>query len=555
MTVITITTAAVLLPDTALPLDGAVLRLDETGWPYGTATLEIPAGDAALRAALDPRVQLPRIRFTGTRDLGGQSRTFDLDVREVAENSKDGTWSISLGSGDAAAADWSSPVQAGGGTTIRDVIANLTTGAGTPGPGSSLGGIAATPAWDAPIVVSADAENSWTDPRLVTLALTGGGCTAARSGSWPGIVGGVTLQSWRLTSPTTSDSFLKLHPAETGMNGFAVGERWIISADLNIEVTQAGTVHYRARRLVALLVVNGVTQEISSQQVTGGIAGQTGRAVLDLTIPLGTTAVFIRAYHGTTVGTVRWAKIRVSRVDVADFRFIPAPLDHGGIRYDVFFTGATPDTAAYDYGWTSTADASSSRRKALTDVRPEAVWRQGGELGWPKIVALLQTKGWRLICDEQRVWSIRADTDTVPGLLTLADTTALIDADTIVSRNGDEWFDSARVIYEWDVAGVKQTVTEMFVPKDEDGDPIPMTKVRTITVPTPFPGPGRAKAIVERAARRGRRITTTSIIDWAVTPSQAAQITIGGTTYVGRVQRVEWDLTNATMRCEIAIGA
>ncbi|MBS1674670.1 MAG: hypothetical protein JSS74_11990, partial [Actinobacteria bacterium] len=521
---------------------------------YATADLEIPAGDDTLRAALDPLQQpQPRISIAVTRDLGAQARTFDLGVREILETASGRTWRIRLASDEAAAAEWSSPQEIGGGTTIRAVIANMTSGTGTgsPGPGTS---IAATPAWDADVNVTADAENAWTDPRLVTLALTGGGCTATRSGSWPGVENGVTLQSWRLSAPTSSDSFLRLHADEASLNGHAVGERWMYSADLNIEVTQSGTGHYRARRLVAFLVVNGTTQEVQSQEVTLGTAGQTDRAVLEFTVPLGTTAVFVRAYHGYTVGTVRWGKIRASRIDASPHRFIPIPLDPGKVRYDWFFTGSDTDTALYDYGWTGKADESASRRRALTDIRPEAVWREAGELGWPKIAALLQTKGWRLVCDETRTWTIRDDTDTTPGTLVLKDTTAIIDADTTTSRDDDTWFDSARVIYAWESGGIPYTITEMYVPR-EDGDYLPMTKTRTIQVDGPYPGPGRAKAAVQRAQRRGRRITTRSLTDWTVTPSQAGEITIGTTVSTGRVQRVEWDLADDSMRCEIAIGA
>lgn len=502
-------------------VDGS-LTVDALGIPFASADLTVSLPDLAALEALDPR-SASRVEITAARD-GGSPRVFDLGIRDRAVSQKSMQASLSLASDEALADDFKpvtddlAPLSHQ--TSLRGIVDYVL---GTAIPGAHL---EASPAHDADMTTSTDAENTARDPRAMG-AFVGGGCTVATDGVWPGMIDGVPHKSVWMHTPTSSDSYAYLL-GPGSMNGMNPGETWVFSATGRVHLPQGGTIHARARRLVVFMDVGGY---VSAQSAAFPTDGTPARVSVEVTIPTGCREVFLRAYHGATSGEVKWSQFRFSRKS-----------DQPGVDDTTYFWGGKPDTTAYDYSWVGDPDNSASKRRAVLDRKPELLVWKAGVSAMEFLHPLVQVNGLRLICDERRRWTLRDENYTAPGSLALRYGVNLVDGEDKISRDDDTWYDGAIVRYRWtDYTGTTQERTDTHL---EPG----ATRVVLIEKTTPYPGPGLAAYLVRRALQRGREVTATAVADWTATAEQPVSITLAGAPIqIGATQKVTFDLSTDEM--------
>lgn len=211
-----------------------------------------------------------------------------------------------------------------------------------------------------------------------------------------------------------------------------------------------------------------------------------------------------------------------------------------GIVAPDWYDGSTADTADYDFAWTGTANASNSTRTLLVDApEPEAlVWRAGVS-AMDFLRPLLMRSGFRLVCDEERRWTIRTANYRASGSQTYRYAANIKAADETLSREADDWFDAAVYEYVWTGRdGIERRRTDAFALTT------PPAKVMHVEVAdTPYPGAGRAESIVRRAQGRGRTITATSTPTWDERADQSLSVILeGAPIQTGIANSVRFDL-------------
>lgn len=138
---------------------------------------------------------------------------------------------------------------------------------------------------------------------------------------------------------------------------------------------------------------------------------------------------------------------------------------------------------------------------------------------------LLQAVGLRLVCDEQRRWTLRNDEYRAAGAQAWRYGVNITAADEQLSRDDDSWFDAAVYSYEWtDDAGVPQSRTDAY-----SLIPSPSKVLRVELRDIPYPGPGRAEHMVQRAQGKGRSVTVSGIPTWTEETDQPLSILLDGT--------------------------
>jgi len=169
-------------------------------------------------------------------------------------------------------------------------------------------------------------------------------------------------------------------------------------------------------------------------------------------------------------------------------------------------------------------------------------WRPGVS-AWDYAAGMVQQIGYRLWCDEFRVWHLHADQPTPAGSAVVLDSSVNIEtAVDRISRDA-EYYTGAIVTYEWsDAAGATQKAYDLawFPP----GPP----RLYSITYNRPYPGPGAANRIARTMRTRGHEIDLTAISDYDVTPGRPLTIALPSTPVQGGVtSAVTWSLPAATM--------
>lgn len=164
-----------------------------------------------------------------------------------------------------------------------------------------------------------------------------------------------------------------------------------------------------------------------------------------------------------------------------------------------------------------------------------ALWAPGQE-AWDYLISLVQAAGFRLYCDERRIWHLVESTFTQPGLAELWSVGTIKAADDNVSRDGDLWYDAVVVKYTWtDELGA---TIEAFDTASVEG----FSKVRLVEIESNYPGPGAAQGILDRGLARGRQLDVTTVSNYMVQPSMACDIYITGTpTENVYIKAVSWN--------------
>lgn len=508
---------------TVLSVLGGDVTLDAGVWPHVQGTIRVPA-DAAVLPLLDPREDA-RVRIVVDREPGAQHRVFDLAVRRRGVSQSSGEVTLPLASDEALLADYRpladdlTPLthQA----SLRAVV-NYVLGAAIPG-----AELEASPAVDGDLTTYTDAENAFRDPRASS-SYFGAACSIGKDATWPAAVLGVPHWSIWMHTPTGSDSYAYLLPTGS-MNGMQPGETWVLSATGRVHIPQGGTVDARARRLVFFMDVGGY---VIAQSPALPADGTPARVSVEVTLPQGCREIFARAYHGATAGEVKWSQFRLTKKSTQP-----------GVNDAEYFWGGQPDTAVYDYSYAGDPDVSVSKRRAIIDRKPELlVWRAGTS-AIDFLHPLVQVHGLRLVCDEQRRWTLRPADYTAPGVVNIRYGVNMIDGDDTISRDDTTWFDAAIVRYRWtDYAGVQQERVDAYA---EPG----ATRAVEIVKNSPWPGVGFAEYAVKRALQRGREVTGTTVADWSVHAEQPIVVTLNGApTQVGLTQAVTFTFDDDRMR-------
>lgn len=537
MTVTTPVLAATVGGVALSPKRGGGVTFDTSRAPHVQATLPV-ALDPATLAALDPRQSPPpRVQITS----GG--RMFDLGVRERPVDHREGVVGLTLASDEALLSDYAPLTDDesayGYQASLRGVV-NYVLGKAIPG-----AALEASPAVDADATVYAAAVNLALDPRVVSLSsYSPVACTRIADTTFPGPQAGVGHQGVHLHTPTSTDSFVEMYLSSP----MVAGKTYTISASGSVRATVGGTATARSRRIVVFYRVGaGPYLEVASPAVPTTVrTGTAGtRVSVTVTLPPGTTSALVRLYHGHTSGTISWGLPRVSE------QTAPGPHNTD------YFCGALPATTHYEYAWDGTADASASRRKLLIDAAaPDALWWRAGVNALRFLAPLLQAKGLRLVCDEQRRWTLRGEDYEAPGALALRVGVNIVEADEKISRDDEFWFDARVTRYRWtDQDGVQQERADAYALNT------PYTRLTTLDIDAPYPGPGRSEYAVRRAQGLGREVVATAQAIWTATVEQVVSVVLDGApTQIGTARAVAFDfdtdrMTITTRTTDTPVGA
>jgi hypothetical protein len=511
-------------PDQDLSVKGGRVTLDAGRAPHVEASLEIsiPSFGAAV-LGLDPRLNARvRIEADATFPTITQHREFDLGVRDRTIRHADAVLSVSLASDEALLNDYAPltddealfPLQG----SLRDVV-NYALDVAIPG--ASL-----EPGPDADVTTYGDATNLIPDPSNEGdgSIFIGSDCTLdLNDTSWA--AHGAT--SVNLYSPIDSDAFVYVGGDTGEMRlGMSAGRTYVLSATGRVKVALSGAEDVHARRLTAwyyLPTANSYTPVVS--EPIPATVGTPERVSVRFTIPQDATEAFIRAYHGHAAGEIQWDAFRLT-----EFTGDPGDTD--------YFDGGTTDTDGYVYAWTGDVNASTSVRTAIIDRHPESLLWRAGVPAYEFLNPIVQAAGLRLVCDENRQWTLRDEGHRAPGSLSIRHAVNLHDGSDSISRDSGLWFDARVTRYTWiDRNGMTQERADAYALTD------PYTRLTTLDVSAPYPGPGRSEYAVRRAQGRGREITATSVSDWRSHAEQAMTIVLEGTPILtGIAQSVEFDL-------------
>ncbi|SDP07309.1 hypothetical protein SAMN04487788_1946 [Microbacterium testaceum StLB037] len=528
MTVSTHTYTAVVVgtPNRDLSIRGGGVTLDTSRAPFVTGTIQVAMPGTVTLAALDVRTSPPpRILITATSVIDGvtQTRVFNLTLRDRVIAFRDGTIGLPVSSDEALVLDHAPLADDEALFTrqgsLRSIVAYVL---GKAIPGATL---AAGP--DQAVSVYADATNEMINP-AAAVDLTGWNATNLNTFTR------ATVQAWAANSNQTAfnlrgtantDSYIDTAFAAPGM----AGRNYLLRA--RQRTTGIALPSANAGRLRVFYSTNGgVTYWPLADAYGTSAANTTADVSMRVGFPIGTTHIIVRAYHGfNNDQSVLWSDFRLS-----EYTGDPTDL--------AYFDGNTPGTTGYLYTWNGAAGLSITRRRALISRDPEALLWKAGQSGLRLLASLVQALGLRLVCDETRTWSLRAEGYAAPGALAIRHGVNLIDADDSISRDGESWFDAAVTVYRW---------TDRNGDRQERRDTYAMagySRLRTFEREMPYPGPGFSQYAVRRAQGRGREVTAAAVADWRAQAEQAITVVLeGAPIQTGQTSRVDFSFDRDEM--------
>lgn len=179
----------------------------------------------------------------------------------------------------------------------------------------------------------------------------------------------------------------------------------------------------------------------------------------------------------------------------------------------------------------------------FTGRLPELFTWKAGQSAIAFLQTLLQSQGLRLVCDEERQWTLRDEAWESPGTLALREPVNIHTAGETISRDTGLWRDAHVTRYRWsDASGAQQEEVDAYALVT------PWSRLTLLEVDGVYPGPGRSEYIVRRAQGVGREVTVSTTSNWAADAEQPLQIIINGVpAQVGKVQSLSFDLSDDTM--------
>lgn len=558
MTVTTHTYTATLPGAVPVPITGGTLSCDSARAPHVEGDLDVPMPGEWTTATitdpltgqpldvprwtpapgildeLDPRTSpAPRVTLT-TGVEGGTPRTWNLHVRDRDIDYRVGSVRIRLASDEglledyAPLADDDTPFDLA--SSLRDVVDYVL---GEAIPGAAL---EATPAIDADVTPRWEQTNLILNPSGQNgttgwVTSTSGGVAGSLS---TGGVGGSTISDAEGANPPT---YVRLSVTATGTGN---------------ALLRYGTPNVTAGRLYTF---SAWLYQSSGSAVDLGMVGfrfitDTGATTADpsvhATIPAATwtkvSATVVAPPNTTSV--YLYAGVQGGAMPAGTFVGVTGAVLAEGVRNDRWFDGNRPDEATYTYDWTPDAGTTPSIRVPVGDaIDPEALTWKAGQTAMEFLQPLVQSRGYRLVCDEQRRWTLRDETYTAPGQLNLREGVNLVAADDSISRDSGIWFDARVTKYVWtDRYGNTQERTDSYAAQT------PYTRLSTVEVNSAYPGPGRSEYAVRRAQGVGREVATTSVSRYTATAEQPVSVTVPNSpAQVGTVRAVEFDLSTDEM--------
>ena len=519
-------------------VDGSI-TLDSAGFPHVTGDVSFSMPDAAQLALLDPR-EGARVEVTAIRD-GGTPRVFNLGVREVTPDRASGTVRVSLASDEALLADCAQLIDDAGAWSrqgsLRSVCSYVL---------GKIGAVLQPGTADANVTAFWSVTNLITNPNVRGVVgnwIAGGaaGTLARMTGLTGGPVPGVTTYT---------------RTTWTGNSGSGQGGAYGQTGTVAPVVTARPFTTYRLAVWVRANVAKAVRLSVQifaedGSVLNGGldIASATPTAntwtLLEgtFTTPANAAKLGVFTYcqagvqwaAGNTYDTLGWVlhEAVAPYLDGGVLRSLPVPA----------FDAATTD-ANYIYEASGAAHVSASTRRPFPIERdPQALIWRAGQSAMDFLHNLLTAAGLRLVCDEQRRWTLRDASYVADGSQTYRHAANIITARERLSREAEDWYDGAVVEYVWaDRDGAEQRRTDTFALTATP------TKVTRREVAAPYPGPGRAENAVRRASRRGREVTVSAVPTWLEHTDQMLSILLDGTpVQTGVAAQVEFNLDEDTV--------
>lgn len=226
-------------------------------------------------------------------------------------------------------------------------------------------------------------------------------------------------------------------------------------------------------------------------------------------------------------------------------------IETDGSSWITWFQGDTvPGSTGYVYGWSGTANASSSTRTPVTERDSESLlWKQT-DVADAFLRPILEATGLRLFQNEVGVFTLADNGYKVPGQVVMQQGSTLYGGQesSSVLDEGEDGFplnaDAVIVTYAWtDALGVSRTATDFAKAAATYSRPYVLEKTDT-----PYPGPGQAKFLLTRLLARKRQIDTVGRPDWSARPGMSAVVSLPHrATATGYVQALVFDLGAATM--------
>lgn len=513
----------------ALDLDNpGDVSLDASRIPHVQATITITA-DAALLDRIDPRAGR-RVVIEARRD-DDTPRVFNLAVRRVVPDHATGTATVTLASDEALAADYAPLTQdrapRAHEASLR-AVCNYVLG--------KIGASLAPGATDANVTAQWALDNLAIDPRSTTttsVAFGGATATLANTTGISSVLGtgtttcatatltavASTWAEWRKTAsvrPGEVYSFRVAGRFSIAGGGAAVRSAWarifwldkdgnplgeVAGPTVTMSDPGAGSSPWAWLTLENVKAPSGATQARLIMRVAGPLAA------------------------GSTLEATCWQLVQSDEL-VA------------------YFDGYTINDAIYAYTWTGDANLSTSHREPTIERDPDSLVWQPGQSVLDFLAPLLKANGLRLVCDEERVWTLRDAKYQAAGSsawrwgvnLTRLEDEISIDTD-------DGWFDAAVYTYRWTGRdGIYRVRRDTFALT-----PTPR-KVAPVELTDPWPGPGRAEAMVRRAQDRGRVTTVAGIPMWTERAEQLLSIAReDGSTLKGTIGAVTFNLGDDTL--------
>lgn len=505
----------------ALKLETGNVALDGSRIPFIEASVTIVPN--LPEARFDPRFpdRLVTLTCTRTDDVGTVTRVFDgLRIREVTPDYAAGTMTLRLASDESMLEDFGQLVDDNGPrvheTSLRGVVEYVLAKLGRPlQPGA----------------LDADVTAYWAVTNLIINASielgTEGWLPGTGASALTRVASYATDESYALRW-TASAGHSNVVPMMTNSSFYTVraGE-WYAFA---FEFTSGALAQSRAA--IQWWSQGGATPSATSEGVIGADPiGVTSRRWVIAQCPPGADRAvpFVN-----TIGNFG-----------GELHYVDEAMFYQGNELIPFFHGGTPDDAHYTYDFQAAPYMSTSSRRPVIERRPESLLWSAGVSAMQFLHPLLMQAGFKLVCDENAEFSLRDDAYAAAGSQSYAYGTDIIEVDGTVSRDADDWYDAAVVIYKWrDADGIEQERTDAFATS------MFPTKVQRIELnDTPYPGAGRAEVMVIRAQARGRTVTVGSVARWTEQIAQPVTVTIDGIpTQVGPASRIEWNLDDDTVR-------
>ncbi len=505
-------------PDMPLSVKGGRITLDAGRAPHIEADLRIAAPDAATLAALDPR-NTPRVTLTvdATFPSYEHTRTFDLGVRDLTAREESADLDLSLASDEALLSDYA-PLTDDLSPRVHQAslraIVDYVLGEAIPG-----AALEADPSHDADMTAYWPATNIIPNPSVVgslgTYYVTRDGTSAVDySTAVGGALGTASCVRWTASGTGISQVSARQHSAKDGTT-------YTFSA--YVRSPNSRSMRFR---LFWRDSENELIRQVASPATVAANNWDT-RISFTATAPQGTSRV----------GVV------IERVSGTNGEFLYADMLSmiEGDWLQPYFDGSTTP-AGYTTEWGDVGHQSPSTRTPIIDRDPEALTWRAGQAAIDFLLPLAQSAGLRLVCDEERRWTLRDENYTAPGALSIRYGVNMTAGGATISRDAGLWFDGRITRYTWRRNGETYTKSDSYALTTSP------TRVTMLELDTPYPGPGRSEYAVRRAQGRGREINASAVADWRAHAEMPLAVTLSNSPLqTGLVQSIAFDLDNDEM--------